>query len=80
MNKVVWGLVVLLILLHQDIWFWDNRTLLFGFMPIGLAYHLGISLAAAFTWYLATIYCWPDELEEVSSANEADETQSGGAE
>lgn len=80
MNKVVWGLVVLLILLHQDIWFWDNRTLLFGFMPIGLAYHLGISLAAAFTWYLATIYCWPDELEEVSPAKEADETQSGGAE
>lgn len=80
MNKVVWGLVVLLILLHQDIWFWDNRTLLFGFMPIGLAYHLGISLAAAFTWYLATVYCWPDELEETSPVNSANELQSGGAE
>lgn len=73
MNKVVWGLVVLLIIVHQDIWFWDDRTLLFGFLPIGLAYHAGISLTAAFTWYLATIFCWPEELAEITPVDVATE-------
>ena len=56
---LVWGLVALLIVAHQDIWFWDDARLLFGFLPITLAYHAGISLAAAGTWYLATLFCWP---------------------
>ncbi|QDT34740.1 DUF3311 domain-containing protein [Thalassoglobus polymorphus] len=73
MNKVVWGLVVLLIIIHQDVWFWDDPTLLFGFLPIGLAYHAGISIAAAFTWFLATIYCWPEELAEVQPVEQANE-------
>lgn len=64
MKYVVWGLVVFLLIVHQDIWFWDDPTLVFGFMPIGLLYHFGISLAAAFTWYLATLFCWPEHLEE----------------
>ena len=66
MKKVVWGLVVFLVIIHQDFWFWDNSTLLFGFMPITLAYHAGISIAAAITWALATIYCWPAGLDEAA--------------
>jgi hypothetical protein len=56
---LVWGLVLALIVLHQDLWFWDNSTLVFGFMPITLLYHAGISLGAGITWYLATKYAWP---------------------
>jgi len=59
MRKVVWGLVLLLIVLHQDVWFWTDERLVFGFLPIGLAWHMGISIAAGVTWYLATLYCWP---------------------
>jgi hypothetical protein len=59
----VWGLILLLIIAHQDIWFWEDTTLVFGFLPIALAYHAGISLAAAFTWYLATQFCWPTDQE-----------------
>jgi hypothetical protein len=55
----VWALVGLLIVAHQDVWFWDDARLVFGFLPITLAYHAGISLAAAGTWYLATLFCWP---------------------
>ncbi len=62
MKYAVYGLVVLLLIIHQDFWFWDDKTLLFGFMPIGLFYHACISLAAAATWFLATIFCWPAEL------------------
>lgn len=63
MQKVVWGLVVLLILLHQDFWFWENGTLVFGFLPIGLFFHALISVAASVTWFLATRHCWPADLE-----------------
>jgi len=61
---VVWGLVALLVVLHQDFWFWEDGTLVFGFMPIGLFYHACISIGAAITWYLATIFAWPAEIEE----------------
>ncbi len=57
----VWALILVLIIAHQDIWFWDDTTLVFGFLPVALAYHACISLAAAFTWYLATRFCWPSD-------------------
>ena len=59
MRKVVWGLVLLLVVLHQDNWLWDNDTLVGGFMPITLLWHAGISVAAGFTWFLATKFAWP---------------------
>lgn len=59
MRYLVWGLIVLLIVLHQDNWLWNNADLVWGFMPISLLYHAGISLAAGLAWYLASVYCWP---------------------
>lgn len=63
MKIVVWGLVVLLVILHHDVWLWDNATLVGGFMPVTLLYHAGISLGAAVTWYLATVFAWPTIIE-----------------
>lgn len=63
MQKFVWALVFLLVILHQDNWFWDDGTLVLGFLPIGLAYHACISIAASVTWFLATRFCWPDDEE-----------------
>lgn len=59
MKAVVWGLVLLLIILHHDVWFWEDATLIGGVVPIGLFYHGLISLAAGFTWFLATKFAWP---------------------
>ncbi len=56
---VIAGLVLLLLILHQDNWFWTDGRLVFGFMPIGLVWHTGISIAAASTWFLATKIAWP---------------------
>ena len=56
---IIWTLVALLIILHQDIWFWHDPTLLFGFLPVTLAYHMGISLAAGIVWFLAVKMIWP---------------------
>ncbi len=63
MNVVLTLTVVALVALHQDNWFWDDRTLVFGFMPVGLLYHACLSLAAGVTWYVATRYCWPTHLD-----------------
>ena len=35
-RKLVWTSVILLAILHHDFWFWDDRRLVLGFMPIGL--------------------------------------------
>ena len=62
---VIAALVLLLLILRQDNWFWTDGTLVFGFMPIGLAWHAGISIAASATWFLATRIAWP--LHEANS-------------
>ena len=38
--------VVVLYVLHQDIWFWRSSYLVFGFIPIGLFYQGCFSVAA----------------------------------
>lgn len=57
--KIIIGLVILLLILHQDNWLWTNDKLLFGFMPIGLFWHACISIGASLTWFLATRIAWP---------------------
>jgi len=75
MRALVWVLVAALIVLHQDCWNWDNGTLLAGFLPVGLAYHAVISIAATVVWLLAVQFAWPTKLEETtgseSSVNDA---------
>lgn len=84
MKYLVWSLVVLLTILHQDFWFWDDDTLVFGFMPITLLWHAGISISASFIWYLATLFNWPLDEEEASrlatrgGAKHGNPLQSGG--
>jgi hypothetical protein len=63
MKYLVWCLLMVLVVLHQDYWQWDESSLVLGFLPYPLAYHACISLAAAVVWVLATVYCWPTELE-----------------
>ncbi len=65
MRYVVAVAIILLTILHQDFW-WraDDKTLVFGFLPISLAYHCGVSVAASVLWGLACVYCWPRNLED----------------
>lgn len=65
MRRLVFGLIVVLAVLHQDYWWWDSiDPLVLGFIPIGLAYHAGVSVVAAVLWAMAIKYCWPDHLED----------------
>ena len=57
--------------LHQDVWFWTTaRPLVFGFLPIGLAYHGAYCLAAALLMWALTRFAWPSHLEQVDGSPE----------
>lgn len=48
---VLW--IALVVALHHDVWLWNDRTLLGGVLPVGLAYHLAYTaLASATLWAL----------------------------
>ncbi len=77
MKRFVYGLILLLALVHQDFWWWDRiDPLLFGFIPIGLAYHAGVSIAAACFWAMAVKYCWPEGLED--DVGQSEDAAGGG--
>jgi len=62
--------VILVLLLHQDFWLWKDRSLVLGFLPVGLAYHIGFSCLAALTMWALVRFAWPTELEDEVLASE----------
>ena len=70
---VIFTLVLLLLVLHQDIWLWHDGRLVMGFLPVGLVWHVGISVAASLTWWLATVIAWPvDEVVEAKQTSDSE--------
>jgi hypothetical protein len=51
--------------LHQDLWFWrEARPLVFGILPVGLAYHAGYTLAVSALMAVLVRRYWPSHLED----------------
>jgi len=51
--------------LHQDFWNWQRiEPLLFGFLPVGLAYHVAYSILAALMMTVLVRFAWPVHLEK----------------
>jgi Protein of unknown function (DUF3311) len=49
---------------HQDIWNWRTADpMIFGILPIGLAYHAGYSILASITMATLVRFAWPAKLE-----------------
>lgn len=69
-RTLVWTFALILAVLHQDFWLWNDKTLVFGFLPSGLAYHAWYSIAAAALWALAVRYAWPHEVEQWAESAE----------
>lgn len=65
----LYGALFVLYLLHNDLWLWDDATLVFG-LPVGLVYHVGFAVAASIVLTLLVLKAWPDHLE-VSDAEAA---------
>jgi hypothetical protein len=65
MHVLIWILLITTFYLaHQDVWFWHSaRPLMFGFLPIGLAYHAAYCLGASLLMWALTTFAWPAHLE-----------------
>src|SRR5262245_11026932 len=66
MKRFLLGLTVITFyLLHQDFWFWKKiEPMVFGFLPIGLFYHLCYTLAVSVLMWLLVKHAWPVHLDE----------------
>jgi hypothetical protein len=63
-------LVCAVYLLHQDFWNWNkSEPLIFGFLPIGLAYHAGYSILASILMAVLVKLAWPKHLESTEPIN-----------
>lgn len=78
MKWLLTTIVVVVLVLHQDFWLWTDKTLVFGFLPIGLAYHALYALIAAFTMWLLVRFAWPKEIEEADALLSAQSLATGG--
>ena len=59
-------LVATVYVLHQDFWNWQRiEPLVFGFLPVGLAYHVAYSILAACMMAVLVRFAWPKHLEKV---------------
>ncbi|NJL27313.1 MAG: DUF3311 domain-containing protein [Thermoanaerobaculia bacterium] len=54
---------LLLYLLHQDLWLWDDASLWLG-LPAGLTYHALYCVATTIFLALLTRIAWPAEPQE----------------
>ena len=58
------SVLVSVYVLHQDFWFWRTaRPLVFGFLPVGLAYHAAYTLAISVVMLYLVRRHWPSHLE-----------------
>jgi hypothetical protein len=76
-RNAVFIAVFALAVLHHDFWWWDDRTAVFGFMPIGLFYHTCFSVAAGCLWWLASKFAWPAHIEAWADEFDGQEADRG---
>ena len=66
-RPLLWYLLlwIAMIVLHQDFWLWDDKTLVFGLLPVGLAYHVAYTLLASAVMWALVRWAWPEHLERL---------------
>jgi hypothetical protein len=63
-------LIVAVYVAHQDFWNWSKYDpMLFGFLPPGLAYQAGFSIACAVLMAILVKTAWPKELEDTEDSS-----------
>ena len=55
---------VIIYLMHNDIWFWDNPSLVMG-IPIGLFYHIAYCFVASILLFLLIKHAWPEYVSKI---------------
>ena len=65
-------LVAVVYVLHQDFWNWNDRSLVLGVLPVGLAYHAFYACLAATMMFVLVKLAWPAKLEaEIEALGDA---------
>jgi Protein of unknown function (DUF3311) len=65
-------LVAAVYVLHQDFWNWNDKSLVLGVLPVGLAYHAFYACLAATMMFILVKFAWPAKLEaEVEALGDA---------
>jgi len=58
-------LITLVYTAHQDFWNWHKADpMIFGFLPIGLAYHAFYAIGCAVMMAIMVKAAWPEHLEK----------------
>ena len=57
---ILYSLLVVVIILHNDFWFWQTPQIVFG-LPVGLLYHILYCLAASLLMISLVKYAWRDK-------------------
>ena len=76
-RRLVYAVVVLMYLLHNDLWLWHDSRIVLS-LPIGLLYHVGFCVAASGTLFLLIRFCWPlphQSSPAASGTSQKDEAQ-----
>ncbi|HEX7185922.1 MAG TPA: DUF3311 domain-containing protein [Thermoanaerobaculia bacterium] len=58
----LYAALLVLYLLHNDLWLWNDASLVFG-LPVGLVYHVGFAVATSIVLTLLVLKAWPHHLE-----------------
>ena len=61
-SLLLYAALVVLYLLHNDLWLWNDASLVLG-LPAGLAYHIGFAVVTSIVLTLLVLYAWPDHLD-----------------
>jgi Protein of unknown function (DUF3311) len=80
MRRLGWLIAIAVLYgLHQDIWFWRTaHPLVFGFLPVGLAYHAAYCIAVSLVMWTLTRLEWPDHLEQHFETRQEGGASGGG--
>lgn len=57
---VLYSLLVLLFILHNDFWLWETPQIVLG-LPVGLLYHLVFCLAASLLMFSLVKFTWREK-------------------
>jgi hypothetical protein len=69
--------IVLVYVVHQDFWNWKaSEPMVFGFLPIGLAYHAGYSVLCAILMAVLVKFAWPTHLESENTSGVNEDSRS----
>ena len=66
MRPLLYGALLLLFVVRNDLWWWDTDQTLLG-LPIGLTWHILLCLGATGVFALLVREAWPEGLEDDSA-------------